>query len=164
VSENVVSTNPRIQAKYEELRAKGQSHAMAELLAFRLPPGTKGSDKAFMQGRNNGEWLNDYQPIERRRLLEKARKAGINPNGKVYMNSLARSSSDDRAWVSDVGEAMKLRQIRVDELKRSEEAPPVRLAEDMVQAKVAEAVAVNPMADRRELREMIIEKHGAPAC
>jgi len=160
----VISDDPRVQKPYEDMRARGQSHRMAEMLAFRRPSGTSQTDKAFMQGCQNGEFLGELTPRQRSKYQVLARQAGVSIEGKTYKGSQARFEGDPRAWVSDVDECRKLVQVRNDERARKADLPPVRLAEDIVQEFVSQELAQTPLADPRELREKVIEQHGAPAC
>lgn len=166
-----VSGNPEVQSRYEEMRRKGESHAMAEMLAARRPPNLNGTDTAFWRGKMLNNGLEDNFMGERMRKL--ARKAGIDIAGKVYMGQLAdtRGAEDPKAWVSDTGDIKKLCEtngwgcegsVRV---KGAEPPPPtqVRMAEDLIAEKAAEILRQNPDRAKNlmELREEIIEKHGS---
>ena len=53
-----ISSNPVIQADYEQMRRAGQSHNMAEMLAFRQGPQIHGTDSGFMRGASGGKkWI-----------------------------------------------------------------------------------------------------------
>lgn len=165
---------------YAQAIANGESPMFAEMLACRQPPGTRGTDRAFLQGRQNQEDLNMPKWM-RDQLTAQMRKAGISTAGKVYISSLARKkhevkpgepwgAGDPYAWVSDLGEA-KARCAALGRegwgaatVKASEVRPPtpdVPLAEDIVQGKVAEAIALDPSKANRidEVRHEVIEKH-----
>lgn len=122
-------------------------------------------------------------PELRRRYLAKARAAGVSTDGKVYVGALADSPGDPRAWVDNVGDQKKLLEERGwnsdgdVKVKAPDVAPPppVRLAEDLIQdrleielekrypdAQNGKVVKIKKK-ELAELREAIIEKHGAPA-
>lgn len=88
------------EAIYKKAIANGCSPAFADMLASQQPPGTRGTDRAFMQGRNNNEDLNRMHKSLRNDLLETARKAGVSVSGKTYCSGLARYAHDPSAWVS----------------------------------------------------------------
>lgn len=118
-------------------------------------------------------------PVTRRNYLAKARKAGVNPNGKIYYSSLAAFPGDPAAWQDSKAGQEKLLTARGWEsegdvkVKGRDAAPPkpIRLAEDIVMARVEEELerrypdAVDVKIKRQEyedIREAVIEKHGAP--
>lgn len=165
----IVSTDEHIQALYVRLRKRGQSHAIAEMLAFREPPGTKNTDRAFMQGSHVD--CNVNGPL-RERFLKKARKAGIQTEGRRYISQLAdkRGVCTPEAWVSGVGdvraaciakgagaESLGLKAVERDP------TPSIPLAEDLVREQMAKEIAKDPGKARKldDLREAVIEKHGS---
>lgn len=87
-------------AIYAQAIANGASPQFADMLASRQPPGTKGTERAFMEGRNNNEDLNRMNKSLRNDLLETARKAGVSVSGKTYCSGIARFAHDPQAWVS----------------------------------------------------------------
>lgn len=166
-----ISSNAEVQSRYETMRRKGESHAMAEMLATRRAPNLNGTDTAFLRGKhlNNGlenNWIGDE-------MRTKARSAGIPIDGKVYVAQLAdtRGAADPKAWVSDTGDIKRVCEQNgwgcdgSVKTARYEGKPleQVRLAEDIVVEKMESAIEKNPDLKRNlpELRESIIEKHGA---
>jgi len=121
-------------------------------------------------------------PAVRASYLAKARAAGVNPAGKVYSSSLAACPGDPRAWADSKGDQVKLLEDRGWSAdgdvkvkgREVEPAAPVRLAEDLVQGRMERELeqrypdAINGKTvkikrrDLEDLREGIIEKHGAP--
>lgn len=165
-----ISDNPEVQSRYVALRQSGQSHNMAEMLATRTPTGTRGTDRAFMQGRMHNSGLGDN--FIDRRIYERARRAGISTGGKVYMASLGGKlgSANPEAWVSsrdDVIAVCKKRGFGYDNVPAPEAPPRVqcRLAEDIVQETMQERLKENPglATNLPALRHEIIEKHGQKA-
>ncbi len=85
---------------YQQAIANGASPILADLFASRKPPGVKGTERAYMEGKNNNEDLNKMHKPLRDDLLETARKAGVSVSGKTYCSGLARFAHDPEAWVS----------------------------------------------------------------
>lgn len=160
----VIDPRPHVQRAYEFLRrVKGQSHRMAEMLACRQPPGLKGTDRAFNEGRCNGNqfermpWLGDY-------YREIAHRHGISTTGKFYASQIANEPGDPRAWISDVGELKKVaaeRDITLrgivdytpperdhsaadEKLNKAFSVDGYRVADDIVEDEIFNRVADNP--------------------
>lgn len=165
-----VSSDNAVQKRYEEMIRKGESHNMALMLATRTPCGTNQTDRALWDGRANNHGIDD--DFNRVHMLRRAKRAGIDIAGKVYVGQLAdrRGVCDPAAWVSDTSDIRKvcekrgygcegLVKVRAAEL---DPTPTVRLAEDLVQEKMQQALMENPgrAAKLGELREEVIEKHG----
>ena len=102
--------NGHIQAAYENLRAHGQSHSMAEMLAYRQAPGAQ-TDREFMMGHPSLEQQigddNDRHYINQ--VTSNYRAAtGHDPNpGHLYVQTLAQYPGDPRAFVADRGEVKR---------------------------------------------------------
>lgn len=164
-----ISRDPKTQAAYARMRKNGQTHNMAEMLAFRSPSGTKNTDRAFLEGRHDGYGLESTKMPEF--YLKKAKKAGVNPSGKVYVSQLASERGDPRAWVSSLGEVGdRCREsgrgcaalgIKTPEPKPTQQ---IRLAEDIVQKEMTKSLMKDPSKATKltELRQEVIEKHGSP--
>lgn len=143
---------------------------LADMLSSGIPPGCR-TDSTFLHGNVNGNQFENQAHIGDA-YKKKADKAGVSVTGKKYLSSLARYAGDPEAWVSGRGDVERVvrergwscegavnvdatNDVPVKEKKR------VRLAEDIVQRKMAESLAVNPeQKDLGELRHKIIEKHG----
>ena len=101
--------NAHIQNAYEQLRARGESHSMAEMLAYRQAPGAQ-TDREFMMGHpsleqqigdNDGHYINQV-------TANYIAQTGHAPNpGHLYVQSLAQFPGDSRAFVADRGEAKR---------------------------------------------------------
>jgi len=85
---------------YQLALSQGASPLFADLLASRQPPGARGTEKAYMEGRNNNEDLNKMNATMRKHLLDEAAHAGVSISGKTYCSGLARYPNDPGAWVS----------------------------------------------------------------
>jgi hypothetical protein len=165
-----VSDDPAIQARYELMRDGGQSHGMAEVLAFRKFPGVAGTDSQFLRGRAKGadSIAGSEEPVVRKEYFERAERAGVSPAGKVYLGQLARFPGDPQAWVSGTGDVKR----RLEERGWGCESPhlkvkppqyadapdprskPYAVAPDIVKRHVDEAVATNPDLKARDRKEL----------
>jgi hypothetical protein len=105
---------PEVKAHYISMIEDGQTPAFAEMCALRQPPGTKGTDRTLMEGRYNGEWLDDMPPHQARRILRQAKEAGIDTTGKFYMSGLAdkRSHMDPEAWIDSAADIKRVAEKR----------------------------------------------------
>lgn len=159
--------------KYVSESVATDPNRLVEMLATQTPPGTKGTDRAFMEDRHDPvpgapEWLV-------KEVLKTAKKAGINTSGKTYKGFLAdsRGHADPEAWVSGIDDVKRVARKRNKNLTgavehRAVELPPepdIRLAEDIVQRKMRQYIAKDRKWAKKpgELRDMVIEKHGAKA-
>lgn len=141
---------------------------LADMLASRQGPGLKGTDRAFLQGRNTGADIDEMCPAVRKRLLDNCKAAGISPQGKRYIGQLARHGvpCDPLALVSgldDVHARAKAMGKYVNQ-EPPEVAPPpsIPLAEDIVQEEVARRLAANPdlvTVPKADIRAQVIEQH-----
>lgn len=96
----VVSDNPTQQAAYEKMRADGESHNMAEMLATRSLPGLK-TDTNFMARRRRRQRLP-------RAYYEMAKKAGVNTEGRWFCGDVAKYPGDPEAWVEGRGDIKRI--------------------------------------------------------
>lgn len=101
-----VSDNPRLQARYTQLRLNGESHNMAEVLALRAFPGFSTNDD-FMRGRMNGEQF-AHNPAMGNYYRGVAESQGVSVKGKQYMSGLASYPGDPTAWVSDKSDVLRV--------------------------------------------------------
>lgn len=170
-----------VQKRFWELIDKGNSPIMALMCASNKAPGVKGGDRVFNeQARHRMETMH---PRNRERILEIAKKAGINTQGKYYVGGLGRYN-DPAAWVSTTDDVMASAKkkgcivngaVRYDpgEDERFESqcrtAENIRIAPDLVDEiageyiqkdeKIREKVRKDPKK-LAEVKEMVIEKHG----
>lgn len=63
----------------------------AAMCALQCPPGTKGTDRAFLEGRQNNEQLDDMPRRQAKYVAKEARDAGISISGKYYWLELPTS-------------------------------------------------------------------------
>lgn len=167
---DIQDASPAVQKLFVELVEKGNSPRFAEMLALQSPPGVRGTDRAFMQGRYNNQQLNEMPKRQAEWLAREARKAGISIEGKYYCGGIAdrRRWKDPEAWVGGVDDIKRVAQKRRLHLQGGieytppEMPPPERvvLHESIVKEKVKEYKKKFPTKKTGELREMVIEKHG----
>ena len=164
-----VSSNIWVQSFYEQLRENGESHNMADLLAHQRPPASTytNTDRAFMHA-FDGDPVPFIPDSLKGQVIANVEANGIQARGKVYCAKLAdtRGPLDPEAWVSGVDDIKRVATKRnlnvsgVVEVKGTpSKTPDVPLAEDLIQNHMREELQKKPNADRRELREGIIDKH-----
>lgn len=166
----IISSNPNIQAFYERLRFEGQSHNMADVLAHRQPPASKytNTEKAFMQNFENDPL--PFVPENQKGAIIEAvsQQTGVNVRGKVYCSKLAdtRGPLDPEAWVGSVDDVKRVATKRnltvtgcVEVQGTPVKTPDIPLAEDRVQHYMREELKKKPNADKRALREKILDEH-----
>ena len=160
---------PEAVRTYENALPYGER--WAEMCALQEPPGTKGSDRAFMEGRLNQQWLDGMPKKQAAPLLREAAAAGISTTGKVYVGGLAdgRAHRDPMAWVDSTADILKVaraRNLTVDGAVRhqGQPMPPTRkvLNERIIQEELPKYQKRHPGKKPAELREMIVNKHAHP--
>lgn len=154
---------------YAKLRSEGLSHKWCEMCVLQQPPGTLGTDRAYMQGRYNNQQLDAMPTDHAQNIVTLAKRAGINPSGKYYSAALAdsRGPQDPGAWVdstADVVRVARQRNLTVTgavEHKGIPVAPKSKpLSERMTKEMMRVERAKNPSMKKAELREMVIAKYG----
>lgn len=102
------------QLHYVQMLEDGQEESFALMCSLQQPPATRGTDRTFMEGKLNAQWLDDMPKFQADRMLREAKQAGINTTGKFYMSGLAdkRGASDPMAWISTVGEIKEVAKAR----------------------------------------------------
>ena len=110
----IADASASVQAHYIAMIEDGQTESWALMCALQQPPGANQTDRAFLEGRQNGEWLNNLPPRQAKRMLAMARSSGVNPAGKVYFGGIAdkRGPADPKAWVSDAGDVKRVAEER----------------------------------------------------
>ncbi len=161
---------------YDALVKRGVSPRLADMLASQQPPGTKGTDRAFMQGYLHDRWSGTPHFIaQKQEKLAKA--AGIHTQGKVYKGGLAdwRGPGDPMAWVSSIDDVKRVCEIKNLHCRgavthKAHDVPPppdIPLAADIVERTLHENLAADPDKKPKtpkklqEMREAIIDKHGS---
>lgn len=140
----------------------------ALMVATRTPPGTRGTDRSFMEGRLNDQWLDDMPKRQAQRILTEARAAGISTAGKQYVGGLAdlRAHKDPEAWVDSTADVLRVarkRNLTVEGIvnHKGHQEPPKRppLSERIIREDMRYYKKLHPRKSASELREMIISKH-----
>jgi post-segregation antitoxin (ccd killing protein) len=157
-----------VREHYIRMVNAGQAPRFAEMCALQQPPGTKGTDRAFQQGRLDGNWLDELPARQAKKMVREAKAAGINITGKQYVGGLANKLGhcDPRAWVSDLSEVRSVakdRNLNVSGLVNIEatEIEPIRhalnprIAKDLAKKEIAK----NPSLSMQDALAKVKEKH-----
>jgi hypothetical protein len=157
-----------VQDHYLRMLEDGQTPQFAAMCALQQPPGTRGTDRAFMQGRLAGEWLNNLPRKQADWLIGQARAAGINTTGKFYMGGIAdkRGHLDPEAWVdstADIVRVAKKRDLEVHgivDYVPPQKAPPkeVDINPRILREHVREEMKNNPKLKRGEAIEKVKDR------
>lgn len=145
------------QAAYQVMVDNGQSPVFAHMCVSRESWSVRNSDKAFNEGQRRK--MSNMTENNRDRMVEIARKAGINTNGKYYVGGLGRYN-DPHAWVStadDVIDVCKKKNLTATGVvnHKAREVGPVKrkdLADDIVRRKVSEKLEADPALSERVRR------------
>lgn len=158
-----------VQKHYLEMIENNVPPRMAEMLALQQPPGVKGGDRAFMEGRYNNQQFDRMPKDHAQNVITLAKRAGINPNGKYYCSGLAdkRGVQDPEAWVdsqADVKRVAAKRNLTVrGAVEVKGEAMPrpksVRLSESATNEMMKVEKKKNPTMKKGELREFVVDKY-----
>jgi hypothetical protein len=166
IPESVLALGREAIETYE--RALPYGERWAEMCALQCPPGTKGTERAFLEGRQNNEQFDSLPRRQAQYMIREAKQAGINPSGKYYVAGIAdkRGWRDPAAWVSSNDDVLKVAQKRRLAVSGSVNydpgpAPPQRkvLSESIIKEEVRKEKRKNPSADAKDLRAKVIEKH-----
>lgn len=168
-SDGTVSYDPPLPES--EIR-RGQNN-IREAMMSKTFPGLK-TENSFFAGRGTLQDQFKDDPEFLKQIIDGARAKGYNPSPyDVYLQTVAREDGDLDAWVSQADGLGKVRKVCEDRglyceelgTERREVAPPERvaLADDLVAEKVAEYKCIPEFAGKSdgELREFVIDKHGA---
>ena len=166
---DIMQAGESVRLHYCKMLDDGQTPRFAAMCALQQAPGTSGSDRAVMEDRLNGEWLDKMPKKQARVILQAAKEAGISPSGKYYMSGLAdkRGPSDPSAWIdsaSDILRVAKERNLHVNGIVNHEahEVPPPEskaLSNRLVKELSAKEKAYHPKASAGELKEIVISKY-----
>jgi len=160
-----------VQEHYKKVLAMGYGERWALMTALRQPPGTRGTDRAFMQGRLDGNWMDGIPPRQAKKMVREAKAAGIDISGKYYMGGLAdrRGHLDPEAWIDSVGDIKRVarkRNLNVSGIVNIEghEVEPTKpaLNQKIVNRLAKQAMASNPKLTKAEAVSLVKQKH-APA-
>ncbi len=157
----IVSQDAETQGFYESMRAAGESHSIAEMLAFRQCP-MSNTDREFMEGRGGcydqfkgQQEVGDY-------YAGIAKDAGISVGGRVYLSGLAAFPGDPRAWVDGRGDVKRLCEergwncegsVNVKGRPRQDVWGKYEVAQDLVQARAEDLLAAGACGNQEEATE-----------
>lgn len=168
VPADVEACGPAAVEHYRRMIRAGQSERFAAMCATQTPPGTKGSDRAFMEGRYNNEYMGAMGQRCASRMVREARAAGINTSGKFYMGGLAdkRGHCDPEAWVDSVDDVRRVAKARnlevhgIIDYVPPEQPPPKRVDIDpnIVRENVDAEMKKNPGARRKDVVERVKDR------
>ncbi len=110
----IEASSIEVQNHYRKMIADGQSERFATMCALGVAPGTKACDRAFMEGKLDGNWLDGLPKKQAARIVREAKASGINPSGKFYVSGLAdkRGHMDPMAWVDSVDDIKRVAKVR----------------------------------------------------
>src|SRR5579863_85505 len=140
---------------------------IADICASRRSSGLNNTERAFWEGKITNHGLNEND-LDTQDILDEAKESGVDINGKMYGGALAHLGPQE-CWVSgldDIKAAAKRHNLQMrgsvnHTAYETEPAPPVRLAEDLIDQEIETMIAVDPakaLVDRNELREEVIER------
>lgn len=164
----IASAPQHVQDHFRKMIADGQTMAFALMCSLQQPPGTKGSDRAFMEGRYSGNWMDELPKRQANWMVKEARAAGINPSGKFYLSGIAdkRGHLDPEAWVDsidDVKRVAKKRNLNVQgmvNIEASPEAPRNVALNPKIERELArKEVAKSPKLSMADAIERVRKKH-----
>lgn len=157
-----------IQAHFRKVLAMGYGERWAAMVALQQPPGTKGTDRAFQEGRLDGNWLDQLPARQAKRMVREAKAAGIDISGKQYMSGLANKLGhmDPKAWVSDISDVKRVakeRNLSVTGIVNVEaqEVAPVNVALNprIARELAKKEIAKNPRLSMKDAIEKVKDKH-----
>ncbi len=157
----VVSDNPDVQCRYEAMRANGQSHNMAEMLATQCVPGLKTDTRFIARMDTRGDVPAAYRAM--------ARKAGVDTGDKQYISQMADYPGDPKAWISgpaDIRRTCRERgwgcagAVEVDQPKiETPDDAPYQVCDENVMREAKRMAAEDPgRASTPKKRENLIEE------
>ncbi len=164
----IASASLAVQEHYVRMVRSGQTERFAAMCALQQAPGTRGTDRALMQGRYAGEWMGEMHSPMARRMAREARQAGINISGKFYMGGLAdsRGHRDPEAWIDSVADIKRVaekRRLHVQGIvdytpPEREPRKSVDIDGEILRENVAKELKKNPSLKRRDAIEKVKDR------
>ena len=164
---DIAAAPSEVQRHYLKVLALGYGERWAEMVALSQPPGTKGTDRAFMEGRLDGNWMDGLPDRQAKWMSREAKAAGINISGKYYLSGLAdkRGHLDPEAWVDSVADIKRVavkRNLNVSGIVNVEgtqvEPKPVDLNPRIAKRLAKQEIAKNPKLTMREAVALVKER------
>ena len=155
-----ISDQPDVQAAYESMRRKGQSHSMAEMLALRTGPALWTDGTVYRRPKTLHDQFSDEKTL--RRVVNAARKQGYEPNmHDQYDPTLATRRGDPAAFIphGDRRRAIERAQRRLRRVLGRRQPNP--LTRRRLLSKMGEKVLLDPERKRnlRDVRDEVIAQH-----
>ena len=131
-----------------------------------------GTDRAFLEGRQNNQQLDELPKEQAQYMVREAKRAGISISGRHYVAGIADSRGwrDPAAWVTSNDDILKVAQKRRLAVSGSvnydpgpQEPKRKLLSESIIRDEMRKELRKNPKANKGELREKIIDKHAYKA-
>lgn len=179
VIEAEVENLPRpVQDEFRRIVGNGNTREFALMAVSRAAPVMGNCDRAFCEHQHN-YMTREVGDMNRKLMVENARKAGISTEGKTYCGFIGQYD-DPMAWVSgreDAVAACKAKGISTDgtlkvKSPRKEQAPTKRfLAADLVEDQAVRILKSEPKTlekfkagklKKEALRERVRAEHGPP--
>lgn len=164
----IARASVEVRTHYARMIREGQTQAFAMMCALQQPPGTRGTDRALMEGRMDGSWLNGLPKAQADRIIREAAAAGISTSGKFYMSGLAdkRGHCDPAAWVDSTSDVKRVAEERNYEVSgavthRARETPPPKakeISDSLLSENLAEERRKNPTAKREDLVDKVKDR------
>lgn len=170
VAENwpIVSDDPQVQAHYELMRRRGESHNIAEICATGQMPYGRDENKILFEGSRSGEdFANDQVTGDRYRKI--CEEKGGSTTGRKYLSQLAEFPGDPLAWVSDATDVRRVCELRnlecdgavkVRRTRETKEHKSIPIADDIVEREVKQVLAAEPhrKKERKKIREEVKDR------
>lgn len=170
----LVSPQLDIQARYEEMRERGESHMMAEMLAYQRAPSCD-TDTTLFAGKLSLADQFKHDPDHLEVLVKKAKARGISVNPTdQYVPQLASEPLDPTAIIAHSDGKSKIKklcemqgvdchgQVKV-KAYRPEEPKMMKLHPKLVERAVDQMITRDPglaHKDRQQLREKAVHEQG----
>ena len=164
----ILNAPAHVQQHYIKVLAMGYGERWAAMVALQQPPGTKGTDRAFQEGRLAGNQWDELPARQAKKMIREAKAAGINISGKQYVSGLANKLGhcDPRAWVSDLSDVRSVakdRNLNVTGMVNIEatEIEPIRhgLNPRIARELAKNEIAKNPKLSMQDALVKVKDKH-----
>lgn len=111
---DIAAASAEVRKHYRSMIEQGMTPRWAEMCALQQPPGTRGTDRAFMEGRYANEWMSVQPKHVTARMIREARASGITTSGKFFMGGIAdrRGHCDPEAWVDSTADILRVAKKR----------------------------------------------------
>lgn len=110
----IAASSAEVREHFCRMIEQGMTERWATMCALQQPPGTRGTDRALMEGRYANEWMKNQPKVLTDRMLREAKAAGITTSGKFFMGGIAdkRGHRDPEAWVDSTADILRVAKKR----------------------------------------------------